>query len=194
MLLGADGDTFDADQVDVSAHVRDGRDSPERISRPLSMGSGEHYNEEDAHRSGREYSPTRSDSSGLQQLRAWNHGEGIGPTANRPSRLGHINNIPLTSYPSVSESNIWDEEETQAVYDPEYTDRNRAADSHAITNPAGQDASDFDAEKVWKQLMGIATQSESFTSNKALDSSSDHMTTSETVQRVFPGVVQREAS
>jgi hypothetical protein len=194
MLLGADGDTFDADQVDVSAHVQDGRDSREGTVRVLSMGSEERYNEEDAHRRGREYSPTRSDSSGPQQLEAWNHGEGIDSTANHRHRPGHINNVPLISYPSIPEPSIWDAEETQAINDPEYTARNRAADSYAMLNPAGHDASEIDAEKAWRWLMGIATQSESFTSNKALDSSSDHITTSDTVQRAFPGFVQREAN
>jgi hypothetical protein len=193
MLLGADGDTYDADQVDVSAHVLE-LDSREGTVRPLSMGSDGRYNEEDAHRRGREYSPTRSHSAGLQRLRARNHGEVIGSTANHRPRPGHMNNIPLINYPSIPESNIWDAEETQMVYDPEYKTRDRAADYHAMTNPVSQEASEVDAEKAWKRLVGIATQSESFTSNKALDSSSDHMTTSETVQRVFPGVAEREAS
>lgn len=41
--------------------------------------------------------------------------------------------------------------------------------------------------------MGIVTQSESFTSRKALDSSSEHITTSESIQRINPGDVQRKS-
>jgi hypothetical protein len=192
MLLGADGGTFDADQVDLSAYVRDERDSREDTVRPLSLGSEDRYNEEDAFPTREENSPTQSDSSRL--LRAWNYGEVVGSTANLPPRPGQTIDGSLTSYLPVPESNIWDADETQPAHDFEHTDRNRSAASHAMTNSADLDAAGIDAEKAWRQLMGIATQSESFTSNKALDSSSDHMTTSETVRRSFPGVVQRAAS
>jgi hypothetical protein len=194
MLLGADGDTFDADQVDVSAYVRDERDSREGTVRPLSLASEDRYNEQDEFRRREGNSPTQSDSSWLQQLRAWNNGGDIGSTANLPPHTGQVNDGSLTRYPTIPESEIWDDSETQPAYDFEHTDRNGPAVPHATVHSADRDGSELDADKAWRQLMGIATQSESFTSNKALDSSSDHMATSETVHRIIPGVVQREAS
>lgn len=192
MLLGADGDTFDADQVKVPEYMqneREGRGAVVRLSSPC---YGVSYDDENEHH-GRTYGDdlARIESPELQQLQAWTDDRDICSTANPPLSSA---NTALISRPAISGSNIWDADNAEHPCDLGHAIRNTPASPLLLATPADEHAIRSDAEKAWRQLMGIPTQSESFTSNKALDSSSQHMTTSETERRAVPYGKQHEAS
>jgi hypothetical protein len=82
---------------------------------------------------------------------------------------------------------------------PQQDDDFENMDPNVLVDPPGmaispdEDSPNLGAEQEWRHLIGIVTQSESFTSRKALDSSSEHITTSESMQRLIPGDVQHRA-
>jgi hypothetical protein len=191
MLLGEDGDNFDADQVEVPTFVQNGPEICEGTIRPSSSVSEDQYYEQSAHhKRTRESSLASTNDSELQQHRAWTDGAGVCSTADLKSRPGQNTNYSLISRNAVPGLQIDDTGDEQAVFDFEDLDRDIPADPAMNATQEARNVSSDDAEKAWKQLMGIVTQSASFTSNKALDSSSEHLTTSEATQRVFLELIQ----
>lgn len=189
MLLGADGDTFDADQVEVPAYVRPGLQSHEGTSRPSSVESDCRHGEGSVH-----HICTQGRSAEHQQLEAWADDRDICSTANSSSRPEELTDASLISRLAGPGTNVWDYENAQQVYHFEHTSTNILADPHVTGPSVDQNALGVDTKEEWRQLMGIVMQSESLTSNKALDSSSQHMTTSESTQRALPCNVQHEVS
>jgi len=191
MLLGADGDSFDADQVEVPAYMRDTHDALEDLVRPASLGSGQYEREEVDRYSDRtpEYSLALDDDLALQQYRA-EVSDKDRPLVSSSSHVAEpaIGLSEIDHY-AASGSNFWNASDLQQANDFE-----KLVDLSGIAIPADESSPELDAEQEWRHLMGIVTQSQSFTSMKALNSSSEHNTTSESIQRVRPGDVQDGAN
>ena len=191
MLLGADGDTFDADQVEVPAYIRNGHEDRETTVRPTSPEAcqtepnqlGESFSRV------REHSLTLEDGPGIQQYRTRNVDESLSSIAcARESDHQVIADRPDDVYAAPG-SEIRNAHDTWLAKGMENIDTNVPVDPHIVaTSPDQEDALAADTEQAWRRLMGI--QSESYTSKKALDSSSEHMSTSETTQRVDPDKFQ----
>lgn len=195
MLLGADGDSFDADQVEVPAYTREVHDALEDIVRPASLDSEQFEPEEVV----RHYRPTRECSltSGVdpefQQHGAESLDENnVSISCPCPVSEARIGVSSMINYPAP-EPRIWDAGDSQQDNDFENVDPNVPVDPPGMAISPDEDSPKFDAEQEWRHLMGIVTQSESLTSRKALDSSSEHITTSESMQRLIPGDVQHRA-
>lgn len=187
MLLGADGDTFDADQVEVPAYVQPGHESRDYTSRPSSVDSDDQNDEETAHSRG-----TQGHSAELQQLEAWADDEDIYSLANSLPRSDNFTDDSLISRLAAPGTNVWDHVKAQQVHPSDHTSTSPPVDPHVSAASMDQNTLEADTEKEWRQLMGIVMQTESLTSNKAVDSSSQHLTTSESVQRDLPCNMQHE--
>lgn len=189
MLLGADGDTFDADQVEVPTYTHADHGKRQVSVRPASLESMqiEPKGPGECSSTAQEHSFALDDGPELQQYRALN------ADAKSPSPLSTPDDYQQTIRKSPTDDNPAAVFEIQGTGDARLTssfgdvDRNALVDPHITTALADQDALEVDTEQAWRQLMGIVTQSESFTSNKALDSSSEHRTTSDKTHRVDPG-------
>jgi len=196
MLLGADGDSFDADQVEVPAYTRDGHDALENLVRPASFDSGQYEREEVGRYSDRkpEYSLALDDDLELQQYRVENSDKDR-PSISSPSHVAEptIGFSEIDHYAAPG-SKPWNAGDSQQANEFEKLDDNVSVDSLGMAIPADEKSPELDAEQEWRHLMGIVTQSQSFTSMKALDSSSEHITTSESIQMVRPDDVQHEAN
>jgi hypothetical protein len=195
MLLGADGDSFDVDQVEVPAYTRGVHDALEGSARPTSFDSGQYEPEEvDRHSMPeRESSPASDVGPELQQYRATSFDED-NPSISSPYHVTEprFGISSMVSY-VAPESRTWSAGDPQKDYHFEKVDTNVLVDSLGIAIRPDEDSPKYDAEQEWRHLMGVVTQSESFTSREALDSSSDHITTSESMRRVIPGDVQHGA-
>lgn len=187
MLLGADGDTFDADQVEVPAYMQPGLESRGSTSRPSSVDSDARNDVETAHSRG-----TRGHSAELQQLEAWADGEDIYSLANSSPRPDDFTDASLISRLAAPGTNVWDHLKAQQVHHFDHTGTKPPVDPHVTAPSMDQNPLEVDTEKEWRQLMGIIMQTESSTSNKAVDSSSQHLTTSDSVQRDLPCNMQNE--
>ncbi|KAM0707079.1 hypothetical protein Q7P35_006410 [Cladosporium inversicolor] len=195
MLLGADGDSFDADQVEVPAYTRHAHDALEGMIRPASFDSGPYELEEADRYSSRtrEYSLALIDDPGLQQYRAEISGKDS-PSISFPHHvLEPMIGLPVIDDSAAPGSNTWNAGVAQQANEFKNLDTNVLIDRSGMAVPADENSPELDAEQEWRHLMGIVTQSESFTSRKALDSSSEHITTSESTQRAIPGDVQHGA-
>ena len=196
MLLGADGDSFDADQVEVPEYTRDVRDAPEGMVRPVSSDSRQYELEEVDRYSSRmrEYSLISEDDPELQQHRAGSFDEDS-PSISSPHHFAEpTTGFSLIDNYAAPEFQAWNAGDPQQANDSENLDRNVIVHASGTAIPPDQNSLGFDAEQEWRNLMGIVTQSESFTSMKALGSSSEHNTTSESMQRIVPGDLRQGAA
>jgi hypothetical protein len=196
MLLGADGDSFDADQVEVPEYTRDVRDALEGMVRPVSSDIRQYELEEVDRYSSRmrEYSLALDDDPELQQHRAGSFDEDS-PSISFPHHFAEpTTGSPLIDNYAALGSQAWNAGDPQQANDFENLDRNMLVDASGTAIPPDQRSIGFDAEQEWRNLMGIVTQSGSFTSMKALGSSSEHNTTSESMQRIVPGDPQQGAA
>jgi hypothetical protein len=195
MLLGADGDSFDADQVEVPAYTRGVHDALDGSARPASFDSGQYEPEEvNRHsRPEREYSLASDVDLDLQQYRTESFDE-YNLSISPPDHLTEPR-IDISSMinHAASEPRTWSPGDPQQDNVFENVDPNVLVDPPGMAIAPDEDPPKFDAEQEWRHLMGIMTQSESFTSRKALDSSSEHVTTPESMQRLIPGDVQHGA-
>lgn len=197
MLLGVDGDTFDADQVEVPTHVHERHREREDTIRPTSFEfeSPTELEDEERHSSCTpEHIFALHDDPELQQYRVSSDDADAYVATSPHHRAEQIVPLLQAGYYAAPDDNIWDTVDAQRANNVEHTNRNVPRVPFPAATPTEQDATELDAEQAWRQMMGIATLSESLTSNKALDSSSQHMTTSDITQRVVPGGVQHEAS
>lgn len=196
MLLGADGDSFDADQVEVPAYARDVHDALEGLVRPASSDSGRYEREEVDRQSSRwrEYSLALDDDPELQQYRVETPDENSPPISS-PSHVPEptIGFSEIDNY-AAPESESWNVGDPQQANEFEKLNDNLLVDSSGMAIPADENSPELDAEQEWRHLMGIVTQSQSFTSMKALDSTSEHIMTSESIQRVRPGDVHHRVN
>ena len=197
MLLGADGDSFDADQVEVPAYTRDLHEAHEVLARSGSFDSRQYELEEvDRYSSrAREYSLVLDGGPELQQYRA-EINDGDSSSISSPHHVAE----PAIGKPSIDNSAAPESEfcttgDPQQANDFETMNRDVLVGLTGMAAPAKQNPLDaeLDAEQEWRHLMGIVTQSESLTSRKALDSSSEHITTSESMHRVTLGDFQHGA-
>jgi hypothetical protein len=195
MLLGADGDSFDADQVEVPAYTLGVHDALEGSAQPTSSDSGQYEPEEvDRHsRPERGYSPASDVDPELQQYGAESFDEN-NQSISSPYYVPEPRIVisPMASY-AAPKPRTWSAGDLQQDDDLENVDLNVPVDPPGMAIPPYEDSPKFDAEQEWRHLMGVVTQSESFTSRKALGSSSEHITTSESMQRVIPGDNQHGA-
>lgn len=189
MLLGADGDTFDADQVEVPTYTHADHGKRQSSVRPASLepmqiepkGWGEYSS------TAQEHSFALDDGPELQQYRALN------ADVKSPSPLSTPDDYQQTIGKSPTNNNSAAVSKVRSTGDARLTnfsgdiDRKMLVDPLIMAASTDQDALEADTEQAWRQLMGIVTQSESFTSNKALDSFSEHRTTSDIIHRVDPG-------
>jgi hypothetical protein len=196
MLLGADGDSFDADQVEVPAYTRDVHDTLEGLVRQASFDSGRYEREElDRYSSRtREYSLTLDDDPELQHSRIQTSDENSPPIS-----YLHQAAEPTVGFPEIENyaapgSKSWNAGDLQQAKELEKLDGNVLVDSLSMAIPADENSPELDAEQEWRRLMDIVTQSQSFTSMKALDSTSGHITTPDSIRRVRPGDVQHRAN
>ena len=196
MLLGADGDSFDADQVEAPAYIRDVHDALEGLVQPASFVCGRYERGEGDKYSSRtrEYSLTSDDDPELQQYRV-EISDKYKPSISSPSHVPKptIGFSEIHHY-AAPESKSWINGAPQQANEFEEVNGNVLVDSLGMAIPADENSPGLDAEQEWRYLMGIVTQSQSFTSMKALDSSSGHITTSESIRRVRPGDVQHGAN
>lgn len=194
MLLRADGDSFDADQVEVPAYTRYAHDALKGMVRPASFDSGQ-YELEDVDRYSshtREYSLVLNNDPELQQYRVENPGEN-GTTVSSSHHVAEPTiGFPAIDNDTVPGSKTWNASDSKQANEFETMERSVQVDPTGVEAPADENSHEFDAEQEWRHLMGIVTQSDS-TSRKALDSSSEHITTSESIQRVVPGGFQHTA-
>ena len=196
MLLGADGDSFDADQVEVPAYTRDADDALAGLVAPVSYDST-HYEDEEVYRySSRtpQYSLALNDDPELQQYRADICNEDS-TSISSPHQVAEptIGLSKIDKF-AASKSQTWKAGHLQQSDDFENLDIDVLVDQSRVAVPLNENSSELDAEQEWRHLMGVVTQSESLTSRKALRSSSEHITTSESIQMARPGDVQHGAN
>lgn len=177
MLLGADGDTFDAEKVEIPAleykHMSQGM--------ATDMESSEHEI----------HSPSpRGGSIQLSRNDTCSHGGDAGygqetVLAQREPTEGISVADYLRTLPAEVPHGPYEDDANSTPASESFDLEGSLSPSH--TNAAmlldNRVSHDSEAEKTWKDLMGIATQFNSSTSNKALYSSSQHLTNSDTVPR-----------
>jgi hypothetical protein len=187
MLLGADGDTFNADQVEVPTYMRDAH--RDREWQPASLGpgqidlnqSGEYFSREP------ENSLALKEQRGSQQYEVRNFDENllsIASTQDLDQRV--IANLLAGDYPAAA-SEHRDVGDAQLANGFEDINTDVPLDVHTTTMSEDEHALEAVTEGAWRQLVGIVTRSESFTSKKAVNSASEHVTTSDITQSVNPG-------
>ena len=192
MLLGADGDSFDADQVEVPAYKHDVHSTLEGMARPPSFDSGRYDVEEVDRYSSctREYSLALDEDHELQKHRAEvldEHRRSISSSYCVAEPIIGISEVDNYAAPG---SMIRSSGGLQQADEVDNLDIDLLVDPSGMAIPAHENSPELDAEQEWRHLMGIATQSESLTSRRALDSLSEHITTSESVQMIRPGDVR----
>lgn len=196
MLLGADGDSFDADQFEVPAYTRDANDALEGLVRPASFDSRQYEREEVDMYSSRtpQYSLTLNDGPELQQYRAeiFNEDSSSIPSPHHVTEpridFSEIDNFAAPG------SQTWNAGHLQQADEFDNPDTDVLVDQSGIARPSKENSPELDAEQEWRHLMGIVAQSESLTSMKALHSSSEHITTSESIRMARPVDVQHGAN
>lgn len=192
MLLGADGDSFDADQVEVPACTHDVHSTLEGMTRSPLFDSGQYEVEEVDRYSSctREYSLALDDDPELRKHRAEildEHRRSISSSSRVAEPIIGISEVDNYAAPGSMVRNLGG---LQPADEVENLDLDVLVDPSGMAIPAHENSPELDAEQEWRHLMGIATQSESLTSRRALDSLSEHITTSESVQMIRPGDVQ----
>lgn len=173
MLLGADGDTFDANLVEVP---------PFHVRRERSVEPSEHADDITLYGVGRSTQATRGKSSAyIDQTELQQH-------AASPFTERFITTAEPSERTELPDDDFW----ADAPLDRQHCRISSPAGgtnssnemlelSHPdMINSANQSDPDLDVEHVWRRLMGIATQAASSASIKALNSLSEHVTTSGT--------------
>ena len=170
MLLGVDGDSFDADLVEVQPfHVcreESGEPFDHRYHTPLVGRSTQ---------ATRGHSPAYINQTELQQHAVSPLGESSIATAEQYQRIYRSNNDDLM------EAHLR-EQDRRVITPAGGTDSsNEMLEFNHLDaqSPANPSEPDMDAEAAWKRLMGIATQVASSASIQALNSMSEHVTASE---------------
>lgn len=185
MLLGADGDTFDAEQVQIPVQDYDYMSQDEVFdSAPLEHRDRSPLRGESEFRiTGLNCFPL-GDHTGYEQLEERKENELLQSTATYPPQSGHPPDNVDVDY-SKTTSFITPHEDDQRPANDQGLSQNSQSPDHLSTANSSQIviAHELDAEDTWKRLMGIATQFHSSISNKTLDSSSQHLTTSEVTAR-----------
>lgn len=183
MLLGADGDTFDANQVEVPAHVHEGQASSGKAVRSLSLPS----DGPSTSHGGVENSLTveqyhRFQDSGAQA--ELDHTDSI--TALESHVLQVMVDLSSGHHlsPRYGASVVPDERQTDDLL---VSDGPRPAAHYQITAPADQKPFEDDTEYLWKQLMGIPANSEALTSDKDTGSWNQRVVASGITQEAATG-------
>jgi hypothetical protein len=169
MLLGPDGDTFDANLVEVQpfhAHYEEPVEPSDRGENMPLYGVGR------STQATRGHSPAYSNQTALQQLAVSPLSDHFILTAEHSQR---------TDLPDENDAPSDAPQPRQIKPAGEIDSSNRVFD---LKNPhtnisAVQNDPDSEAENAWRRLMGIATQVASSAPLKALNSMSEHITTSE---------------
>lgn len=179
MLLGADGDDFDANLVEVQpSHVR--REEPVEPSdygyrTPL-------YTAGWSTRATHGHSPAYTNQTGLQQHAVFPPEERFIATAEQDQRT----DIPGDDVLSEAFLGEQDGAEIKPAGGAGSSDDMLELSHFDTFSSADQTEPDSEAEDAWKRLMGIATQVASSASIKALNSMSGHITTSGTPCEIDP--------
>lgn len=185
MLLGADGDFFDADQVQIPVQEYDYM-SQDELSNSAPF---EHRDrsplcgESDLQTTGLN-SFTLGEHARYEPLEEWKENELLRSTATFPPQSGYPPDNVDVDYSKTKSLITPHEDDQRPANDQSLSQYSQSPDRLSTANPSENViAHELDAEDAWKRLMGIATQFQSSISNKALDSSSQHLTTSEVTAR-----------
>ena len=172
MLLGPDGDTFDANLVEVQPfHAR----YDESVEPPGHRENMPLYGVGRSTQATRGHSPAYSNQTALQQLAVSSFSDHSMLTAEHSQRIDLQDEDTLADTPCDAPQ---PREVKPAGGIDSSTKAPELSSSHPVTSPDQNDP-DSEAETAWRRLMGIATQVASSASIKALNSMSEHVTASE---------------
>jgi hypothetical protein len=190
MLLGPDGDTFDANLVEVQPfHARydESVEPPDHREHMPLYGVGR------STQATRGHSPAYSNQTALQQLAVSSFSDHSMLTAEHSLRIDLQDEDTLADTPCDAPQ---PREVKPAGGIDASTKAPELSSSHPVTSPDQNDP-DSEAENAWRRLMGIATQVASSASIKALNSMSEHVTASEspcTANPIRVGIFDMAAS
>lgn len=174
MLLGGDGDTFDADQVEVPAFLQGKLESSRDAVRSLSLRSDARSYQVDQNSSAAEYHHEPQESSADAAI--------TGSIAELQSHVLQVIENSSTGHhiaPRFGSPVASDEEQI----DEQLSFGDQAPTTcHETMVSVGQETAEASAEVLWKQLMGIPANSDTLTSLKDLDTSSQRVLASDTDQ------------
>lgn len=168
MLLGGDGDTFDADQVEVPAFLQGEKGNSGNAVRSLSLRSdARSYQVDRNSHEPQESSADAAITGSIAELQS-----DVLRVIGNSSAGFHI--APRFEIPVASDEEQIDQQLPSGTQAP--------TAHHATTVSVGQETAEASAEVLWKQLMGIPANSDTLTSLKDLDTSSQRVLASDTDQ------------
>jgi hypothetical protein len=185
MLLGEDGDTFDANLVEVQPfHVHSG-EPVELVESSGFENLMPLYGAGRSTQATRGHSPAYSNQTMLQQPAVSPLDKRITMIAEHNQRIDLPDDEVLAGAPCDEQrfrgpKPAGEIDSFDSTREPIHTDTVKSADDN---DP------DSNAEDAWRLLMGIATQVASSASIKALNSMSEHVTTSESPRPASPDLV-----